>query len=113
MKASAGSLPDGVLSYKFIAPVPYAGSIARERILERIAHFPHARVILLQGPAGHGKSTALQQLKDAAQAAGAVTGWLTMDGGDNDPRRFLLHFQSLVGSLSEETAVASGRGAER
>jgi LuxR family maltose regulon positive regulatory protein len=113
MKASAGSLPSGVLSHKFIAPVPYAGAVARERILERIRQFPHARVILLQGPAGHGKSTALQQLKDAAQGAGELTGWLTMDAGDNDPRRFLLHFQSLVGSLSDGTEISPGRSAER
>src|ERR1700738_4373619 len=99
MKAPTDRTSPGVLSYKFIAPVPYAGAIAREGILERIAQFPSARVILLQGPAGHGKSTALQQLKDAAEAEGRLSGWLTMDTGDNDPRRFLLHFQSLVGTL--------------
>src|SRR3979490_1737451 len=112
MKASAGSLPSGVLSHKFIAPVPYAGAVARQRILERIRQFPHARVILLQGPAGPGKSTALQQLKDAAQGAGELTGWLTMDAGDNDPRRFLLHFQSLVGALSNRPGGEVGRNIE-
>ena len=89
-----------VFSYKFIAPVPYAGAIIRSAILQRIGEFPGARVVLLQGPAGHGKSTVLQQLKDVAQAAGQPTGWLTLDGGDNDPRRFLLHIQSLVASLT-------------
>jgi LuxR family maltose regulon positive regulatory protein len=113
MKTSAASLSAGVLSYKFIAPVPYAGAIAREGILERIAQYPRARVILLQGPAGHGKSTALQQLKDAAQAAGELTGWLTLDGGDNDPRRFLLHFQSLVGALSNRPGAELGRNVEQ
>jgi LuxR family transcriptional regulator, maltose regulon positive regulatory protein len=99
MKA-AERIDSTVFSYKFIAPVPYAGAITRSAILQRIADFPGARVVLLQGPAGHGKSTVLQQLKDVAQAAGQLTGWLTLDSGDNDPRRFLLHIQSLVASLT-------------
>jgi len=95
-----------VFSYKFIAPVPYSGAITRSDLLQRIAACTSARLVLLQGPAGHGKSTVLQQLKDVAQASGECTGWLTMDSGDNDPRRFLLHIQSLVMALSAEGGQA-------
>lgn len=88
-----------VYAYKLLAPAAYAGAIRRDGILERIAQQSSARVVVLQGPAGHGKSTALQQIKDACEAEGQLTGWLTFDPADNDPRRFFTHFQALVASL--------------
>src|SRR5216683_2945264 len=91
-----------VCTYKLFAPTPYAGSIRRDGILERIAQQPSARVVVLQGPAGHGKSTALQQLKDSCEAQCQLTGWLTFDLADNDPQRFFIHFQALVVSLHEQ-----------
>lgn len=95
-RASAESTWTAVLSSKFIAPAPYAGAIYRGRIARRIQENSRAQVILLQAPAGHGKSTTLQQLKASAQTGGEMTGWLTFDSGDNDSRRFVTHLQSLV-----------------
>jgi LuxR family maltose regulon positive regulatory protein len=94
-----------VLSYKFFAPKPNASAIPRERILQRIAQHPSATVILVQGPAGHGKSTALQQIKVVAEGGGSLTGWLTLDVGDNDPRRFFNHFQALVAALQHDAGL--------
>jgi len=112
MKA-AERITSTVFSYKFIAPVPYAGAITRNALLQRIASRTSARVVLLQGPAGHGKSTLLQQLKDAVQGEGQYTGWLTMDAGDNDPRRFLLHIESLVAALSDVAGQSPARPPDR
>ena len=95
-RASGESTWTAVLSSKFIAPAPYAGAIYRGRIARRIQENSRAQVILLQAPAGHGKSTTLQQLKASAQTCGEITGWLTFDSGDNDSRRFVTHLQSLV-----------------
>jgi LuxR family maltose regulon positive regulatory protein len=94
--------PD-VYAYKLLAPAPYAGAIRRDGILERIAQHASARVVVLQGPAGHGKSTALQQIKDARETKEHLTGWLTLDPADNDPSRFFTHFQALAGSLQEDS----------
>jgi LuxR family maltose regulon positive regulatory protein len=91
----------GVCAYKMFAPTAYAGAIVRDGVMQRIDQHPSARVIVLQGPAGHGKSTALQQLKDRCALAGQLTGWLTLDAGDNDPERFFLHFLALVSSVQE------------
>ena len=88
-----------ILSYKLVAPAPYAGAIQRDGILQRIAQNPSVSVILLQGPAGHGKSTVMQQLKDHVEAQGDLTGWLTFDAGDNDPRRLFMHIQFLMSGL--------------
>jgi LuxR family transcriptional regulator, maltose regulon positive regulatory protein len=89
-------------SYKFIAPAPIAGAIRRNGILQRIASQQRANLVLLQAPAGHGKSTALQQIKEVADSQGQPTGWLTLDAGDNDPRRFFAHFQSLLMRTTSE-----------
>jgi LuxR family maltose regulon positive regulatory protein len=119
MSAAPAKLWADVCSYKLFAPTPYAGSIRRDGILQRIGEHASARVVVLQGPAGHGKSTALQQLKDTCEAAKHLTGWLTLDVADNDPRRFFIHFQALVASLQEsvgedrEVAATHARSANQ
>jgi LuxR family transcriptional regulator, maltose regulon positive regulatory protein len=110
MRTSPARLWADVRTYKLFAPTPYAGAIRRDGILERIGQHASARVVVLQGPAGHGKSTALQQLKDSCEAEKHLTGWLTFDVADNDPRRFFIHFQALVASL-QETAGDDGEAA--
>ncbi|HVO46821.1 MAG TPA: LuxR C-terminal-related transcriptional regulator [Steroidobacteraceae bacterium] len=93
-----------VSTYKLVAPSPVPGAVRRNEILERVAASPQAVAVVLQAPAGHGKSTALQQLKEAADGAGARTGWLTLESGDNDPQRFFLHFQALLTRIAGSEA---------
>lgn len=109
--AGAGAtmlLPPGISAHKFFAPAAADGAILRGAIIERIRSERSARVILLQGPAGHGKSTTLQQLKAAHEADGWQTAWLTLDEADNDPRRFALHTQALAGLLNQAPAEVAG-----
>ena len=100
-------LPIAVSAHKFFAPTPYPGAIARGNILNRIVQNRGVRVILLQGPAGHGKSTTLQQIKSAHEEMGWQTAWLTFDDADNDPRRFAIHIQALVDLLCQERSDKS------
>ena len=100
-------LPTEVSAHKFFAPTPYPGAIARGNILNRIVQNRSVRVILLQGPAGHGKSTTLQQIKSAHENLGWQTAWLTFDDADNDPRRFAIHIQALVDLLCQERSDKS------
>ena len=88
-----------VYAHKLFAPTRYAGAIRRTAILERIFSDNCGRVVLLQGPAGHGKSTALQQLKSEFEGRGYLSGWLSFDEADNDARRFSIHMHALVASL--------------
>ena len=88
-----------VYSHKLFAPTGYPGAIERTHILQRVLQQHGARVVILQAPAGHGKTTALQQLKSLCETDGYVTGWLTFDEADNDPRRFSVHLQALIASL--------------
>src|SRR5581483_1821510 len=96
--------------HKFFAPTTPAGAIRRSAIIERVLHPDAARVVLLQGPAGHGKSTALQQLQSICSEQGCITAWLTLDEGDNDTRRFYQHVQAMVADVIDSPpAEGSGR----
>jgi LuxR family maltose regulon positive regulatory protein len=100
-----------VRPYKFYAPVAYAGVIRRARLLDRVAASPGAGVVLLQGPAGHGKTTALQQLKELQEAEGRVTAWLTFDQGDNDPRRFTAQMKAFLDDLAVRAGMDEAKTA--
>jgi LuxR family maltose regulon positive regulatory protein len=99
-RSSNGSVT-AICRHKFFAPTPFVGSIRRDAIIERAGRQGSHQIVVLQGPAGHGKSTALQQIKDMCEAEGRVTGWLTLDEADNDPRRLFIHIQALVANLQE------------
>lgn len=87
-------------------------SVRREGLFERLAAQPGVRVVVLQGPAGHGKSTCLQQIKSVCETEGKATAWLSFDDADNDPRRFFPHLQALITQLLPlgEVAAPEPRG---
>jgi LuxR family maltose regulon positive regulatory protein len=99
-----------VYAHKLFAPTRHAGAIRRSAILERIFAEDCSRIVLLQGPAGHGKSTALQQLKTECEARGYLSGWLGFDEADNDARRFSIHMHALVASLIGAGAAGAVSG---
>lgn len=57
---------------------------------------PAYRLVLIQAPAGHGKSTLMQQVRSTSQRKSVDCGWLGFDEADNDSTRFWLHVRSLV-----------------
>ncbi len=70
---------------KLTPPVPREDWIERPGLIQRLTR-SRARVVLLEAPAGYGKTTL------AAQWRASMTGrrrfaWLSLDPGDNDPRR--------------------------
>lgn len=87
-------------AHKLFAPPGIPGAIHRRAILDRVLADGTARAVVIQGPAGHGKSTLLQQLKAAHDAEDGLTGWLTLDEADNDANRFFASLQALLEGLS-------------
>jgi LuxR family maltose regulon positive regulatory protein len=87
-----------VCAHKLFAPPKYSGAIRRAHALGRILDPEAPRTTFLQAPAGHGKSTLLQQAKGAFESLGFRTGWLTFDDADNDMRRCSLHLHALLSS---------------
>jgi LuxR family maltose regulon positive regulatory protein len=101
---AGGNEANGLHSYKLYAPPLRADVIGRTSILNHVFGGEPSRVVLLQAPAGYGKSTTLRQIMSACEERAFLTAWLTFDEGDNDPRRFLIHFEALLASVSGQDA---------
>lgn len=101
-----------VQAHKLSAPSSYAGAIPRQGILSKVFATTVPRLVLLHAPAGHGKSTTLQQLKALCDERGYQTAWYVLDEADNDARRFSVHFQALMASLTGDSAADGFAGEE-
>lgn len=82
--------------YKFCPPLPLPDSIQRRRLLSDVLTNQRYSVVVIQGPAGHGKTTLLQQILQGSIDAGSAFGWLTLDESDNDISRFNTCLTTLV-----------------
>lgn len=91
-----------VAGHKLVAPAAYLGAVRRDDILAQLLERGAPRIVLLQAPAGHGKSTLLQQTKRACDAAGTLTGWLSLDEADNDLTRLLAHLDALLANVAAQ-----------
>lgn len=97
--ASAGSL----------SPLSAArGSIVRHRLLDRLGAEPRPRLIVVQAPAGYGKTSLLRQHCERRAALGERIGWVRMDAQSGDAAHFLRLLCEAVESLD---AGARKRGA--
>ncbi|CAN5300290.1 LuxR C-terminal-related transcriptional regulator [soil metagenome] len=81
---------DHILSTKLVIPASPSQMVARPRLL-----LPEKspRIVLVCAPAGYGKTTLISSW--AAHEKSAVA-WLSLDAGDNDPVRFLMHFITAI-----------------
>jgi LuxR family maltose regulon positive regulatory protein len=75
-----------LLRTKFFVPPIRSKQIARPRLSDLIHRGLDRALILVSAPAGYGKTTLVSSwLKDKK----IPSAWLSLDGGDNDPIRFL------------------------
>ena len=86
---TAGAAPAAVLPAKIHPPGLAGGSIPRRSIAGQIVAATSARLVLVRAPAGFGKTTAMQQMRERLEADGTLTAWLTLDRSDNDLPRCL------------------------
>jgi LuxR family maltose regulon positive regulatory protein len=79
-----------VLATKLHVPEPRADLVVRPRLRDRLFSAEHdaTRLVLVSAPAGFGKTTVLSQWFARSDAKIA---WVSLDGDDNDVRRFLRH----------------------
>ena len=84
MPQTGGDAP--ILATKLFVPPPRERLVPRLRLRERLAAARGGRVTLIAAAAGWGKSTLLADW--ALEATGRVA-WLSLDPGDDEPRRFL------------------------
>ena len=80
--------PDALLATKVHVPRPQPGFVLRPRLDGRLDEGLARQLILVCAPAGFGKTTLLAEW---VRRGGSPAGWLSLDGGDNDPARFWRH----------------------
>jgi LuxR family maltose regulon positive regulatory protein len=92
-----------ILATKLYIPAPRAKVVLRPRLIERLNEGLHRNLTLISAPAGFGKTTLVSEWVAGCQGPVA---WLSLDEGDNDPKRFLNY---LVAAL-QTIAANMGRG---
>jgi len=116
MPQSPSTPPESTGHAKRQPPRDTVRVLARERVLAQLTEARRRRVIVLQGPAGCGKTATLLAWRQALLSLGFDVAWLTVSADDNELARWL---DSLLGSLAEidpaitrEAALLGGRGVD-
>jgi ATP/maltotriose-dependent transcriptional regulator MalT len=93
-----------VVGTKLHRPKPRRQLVARPRLTDALRVDPRAmpRLVLVSAPAGFGKTTVLTQwLDDPSVGDGSRrVAWLSLDEGDTDLRRFLIHLTAAIRTTS-------------
>ena len=102
-----------MLASKLTPPFPKAGQIERPRLVHLATKARWARLILIQAPAGFGKTTMMLQIRARLVAGGIPCAWLTLDQADNDIGRFLSCLTLVCERLSPAAVSDSGHAADQ
>ncbi len=101
-----------VLGTKLHVPAPRPDLVRRPRLTDRLPSTGSVppRLVLVSAPAGFGKTTLLAEWLSAGDEPPARVAWLSLDEGDNDPRRFLTHLVASVDAGAETAALLETGG---
>lgn len=82
--------------------------VHRARLIIALESVSPSEAILITAPAGFGKTTLLSQWRDQVWERGGRVGWLTLDEGDSDVRRFMVGvIHALVAANVELSELAA------
>ncbi len=93
-----------------IAP-PYV--VTRSHIADRVFLSLGIKLVLVRGPAGFGKTTAMLQLRNRFNQEGVPNVWLNLDEADNDTPRFLAYLEEALQPLLAAKPGQADRGEHR
>lgn len=97
---STSSFP--LLKTKLYLPALPLSRVIRSLLIERLDEAEKRALTIISAPAGFGKTTLLAEW--IAQTSLPVA-WLSLDGGDNDPYRFLSYLVSALESIHESVGT--------
>lgn len=84
------------LTTKLFIPKTRPDLVSRPRLIEQLNEGLHRKLTLISAPAGFGKTTLVSRW--VAHCKGLV-GWLSLDNGDSDPKRFLTYFVAALQTI--------------
>lgn len=99
-------------SHKTSAPTAHRHAVEREQLLARMFGESAPQVVVVHGPAGHGKTSLLLQARSACRARGMLTGWLSLDEADNDANRFFGDLHDMVSTLGVDVHAEAVDGSD-
>lgn len=112
MTASLQHSP-AALRARLSPPLPRPTQVLRESILEAIREAGSPKLVVIRAPAGFGKTTLMQQLRDTMEARSVATAWLTLESTDRDVGRFMYCLACATDDLlQEETLLSSDRSGD-
>jgi LuxR family transcriptional regulator, maltose regulon positive regulatory protein len=106
---------DPLVSTKLRPSQSRPGLVARSRLANALNPEAGRKLTLVSAPAGFGKTTLVGEWSEERAAGGHPVAWLSLDGGDNDPVRFLSYLVASLRTLDEgfgEVVLASLRTPE-
>jgi LuxR family maltose regulon positive regulatory protein len=102
-----------ILTTKLHIPSPRPALVTRSALIEKLnaglwlRESFSRKLTLVSAPAGYGKTTLISEWIHSLGSANFEIAWLSLDEGDNDPKRFLTHLilalQQLDQNLGETT----------
>ncbi len=108
-------MPQALVTTKLRAPRARTKLVERPRLREVLSHTERRNLTLVSAPAGFGKTTLLGDWSENLVADGGSVAWLSLDGSDNDPARFLAYLVDALRAIEEgvgDGIVASLRSPE-
>ena len=99
-------MPQALVTTKLRAPRTRPKLVARPRLRGTLSAGEGRALTLVSAPAGFGKTTLLGEWSEDLAGDGRSVAWLSLDGSDNDPARFLTY---LLGALRDvEERIGEG-----
>lgn len=110
-----GCLP--LILTKFKVPLDPKRLMLRPRLLDKLIQHVHHHVMLIQAPAGFGKTGLAIQWRESLMSQGCCVGWLSLDQEDNDPSRYInclvAAIHNVEAGITVNTAVLSNHASCR
>lgn len=110
----SGRRPEPVASAKLLAPRPPRRLVPRDALQARLLQARRQRCVLVQGPAGSGKTSTLVAWRQALLALDFDVAWLSLSAEDCAPARFFDCLLASIGAIDpdavREAALLLGQG---
>ncbi|MDM0113988.1 LuxR C-terminal-related transcriptional regulator [Variovorax sp. J22R133] len=105
-----------LVTTKMVPPRSAGRIVARDALLTRLMEARRRRCLVLQGPAGAGKTTTLVAWRQALLPLGFDVAWLTLTPEDNELTRLLDYLLASLAQtapgVTQEAADFAGRGVD-